>query len=131
LSSADRRRLSWCLPVAIFPSTCWRRIEKCGRPRYYLDLLRERKAQAQGQSAYTPAISVIQGLKAALDLILKMGVDNLVANATLQAGAARAAIKCWGMQIFPRVSGNAVTAFVPPTGVIHQGNENDADRFGV
>jgi len=110
----------------------WRRIEKCGRPRYYLDLLRERKAQAQGQSAYTPAISVIQGLKAALDLILKMGVDNLVANATLQAGAARAAIKCWGMQIFPRVSGNAVTAFVPPTGVDpSKVMKMMRDRFGV
>jgi aspartate aminotransferase-like enzyme len=95
----------------------WQRIEKCSRPRYYLDLMRERKAQAQGQSAYTPAVSLIQGLKAALDLILKMGVDNLVANAALQAGASRAAIKRWGMQIFPRVSGNAVTAFVPPAGV--------------
>lgn len=110
----------------------WRRIEKCGRPRYYLDLKRERKAQAQGQSAYTPAVSIIQGLKSALDLILKMGVDGLVANAGLQAGATRAAILRWGMQVFPRVPGNAVTAFVPPTGV----NPSSVmkmmrDRFGV
>jgi aspartate aminotransferase-like enzyme len=110
----------------------WRRIEKCGRPRYYLDLRRERKAQAQGQSAYTPAISIIQGLKSALDLILKMGVDNLVANAALQAGATRAAIRCWGMQIFPRVSGNAVTAFVPPAGVDpSRVMKMMRDRFGV
>ncbi len=110
----------------------WRRIEKCGRPRYYLDLMRERKAQAQGQSAYTPAISIIQGLKAALDLILKMGVDTLVANAALQAGATRAAIARWGMQIFPRVSGNAVTAFVPPAGVDpSKVMKMMRDRFGV
>ncbi len=110
----------------------WRRIEKCGRPRYYLDLRRERKAQAQGQSAYTPAISIIQGLKSALDLILKMGVDNLVANAALQAGATRAAIRRWGMQIFPRVSGNAVTAFVPPAGVDpSRVMKMMRDRFGV
>ncbi len=110
----------------------WRRIEKCGRPRYYLDLMRERKAQAQGQSAYTPAVSIIQGLKAALDLILKMGVDGLVANAALQAGATRAAIQRWGMQIFPRVSGNAVTAFVPPAGVDpSKVMKMMRDKFGV
>ncbi len=110
----------------------WRRIEKCGRPRYYLDLRRERKAQAQGQSAYTPAVSIIQGLKSALDLILKMGVDGLVANAGLQAGATRAAILRWGMQIFPRVSGNAVTAFVPPPGVDpSKVMKMMRDRFGV
>jgi len=110
----------------------WRRIEKCGRPRYYLDLRRERKAQAQGQSAYTPAVSIIQGLKSALDLILKMGVDGLVANAGLQAGATRAAILRWGMQIFPRVSGNAVTAFVPPAGVDpSKVMKMMRDRFGV
>ena len=110
----------------------WRRIEKCGRPRYYLDLRRERKAQAQGQSAYTPAVSIIQGLKSALDLILKMGVDGLVANAGLQAGATRAAILRWGMQIFPRVSGNAVTAFVPPAGVDpSRVMKMMRDRFGV
>ena len=110
----------------------WRRIEKCGRPRYYLDLRRERKAQAQGQSAYTPAVSIIQGLKSALDLILKMGVDGLVANAGLQAGASRAAILRWGMQIFPRVSGNAVTAFVPPAGVDpSKVMKMMRDRFGV
>ena len=105
------------LAILSINERAWRRIEKCKRPRYYLDLMRERKAQAQGQSAYTPAISLIQGLKSALDLILKMGVDNLVANAALQAGASRAAVQRWGMQIFPRVSGNAVTAFVPPAGV--------------
>jgi aspartate aminotransferase-like enzyme len=110
----------------------WSRIEKCRRPRYYLDLMRERKAQAQGQSAYTPAVSIIQGLKSALDLILKMGVDRLVENAALQAGATRAAIRRWGMQIFPRVSGNAVTAFIPPAGVDpSKVMKMMRDKFGV
>jgi len=98
-------------------SKAWSRIEKCSRPRYYFDLLRERKGQKEGQAAYTPAISVVQGLKAALDHVLRQGADQLVSNAALLAGATRAAVIRWGMKIFPRAPGNAITCFVPPDGV--------------
>ncbi len=83
-------------------SKAWTRIEKCSRPRYYFDLLRERTGQKEGQAAYTPAISVVQGLKTALDHVLQQGADQLVANAALLAGATRAAVIRWGMKIFPR-----------------------------
>jgi len=95
----------------------WKRIENCARPRYYFDLIRERKGQREGQSAFTPAISIIQGLKASLALILEQGVDGLVFNAALQAGATRAAVTRWGMKIFPDCPGDATTAFVPPPGI--------------
>jgi len=98
-------------------SKAWSRIEKCSRPRYYFDLLRERKGQKEGQAAYTPAISVVQGLKAALDYGLRQGIDALVSNAALLAGATRAAVIRCGMKIFPREPGNAITCFVPPEGV--------------
>jgi aspartate aminotransferase-like enzyme len=108
----------------------WRRIGGCRRPRYYFDLAKERKAQREAQTAYTPPISIVQGLDCALELILQHGIDNLVANAALQAGATRAAVARWGMQIFPRCPGNAITAFVPgvdPAKVI----SSIRNRFGV
>lgn len=108
----------------------WKRIEHCTRPRYYFDLLRERKGQKDGQTAYTPAISVIQALKSSIDFIMELGIDNLIANAALQAGATRAAVAQWGMRIFPRFPSNAITAFVPgvdPSKVIMIMQE----RFGV
>ncbi len=95
----------------------WKRMEDCSRPRYYFDLLKERKAQREGQTAFTPAIALIQGLKPALSLMLANGIDSFIANAALQAGATRAAVVRWGMKIFPRVPGSAVTAFSPPQGV--------------
>lgn len=95
----------------------WQRIERCVRPRYYFDLLKEGKAQREGQTAFTPAISLIQGLKRSLDLILEVGIDNFVANAGLQAGSMRAAVNRLGMKIFPRCPSDAVTAFEPPAGV--------------
>src|SRR6266511_4703620 len=34
----------------------WGQIERCASPRFYFDLLRERKGQADGSSAFTPGI---------------------------------------------------------------------------
>jgi aspartate aminotransferase-like enzyme len=110
----------------------WKRIENCGRPRYYFDLLKERKAQRDGQTAFTPAIALIQGLKPALRLMLESGIENFIANAALQAGAMRAAVAQWGMRIFPRIPGDAVTAFCPPAGVeTARVISLMRDRFGV
>ena len=50
-------------------------------PRFYFDLRRERKAQAGGESAFTPAISNVVALRAALAAVEAMGgVDALVAQ---------------------------------------------------
>jgi aspartate aminotransferase-like enzyme len=95
----------------------WARIEHGTRPRYYFDLLRERDAQRRGQTAFTPSIALIQGLRSALNLMLETGIDGFVANAGLQAGATRAAVAAWGMSLFPRQPGDAVTALVTPAGV--------------
>jgi len=110
----------------------WDRIQRCKRPKYYFDLLREQKAQANGQTAFTPSISLIQGLKASLAYILDDGIDCLVANAALQAGATRAAVKSWGMEIFPRNPGDAITVFVPTPGLdLALVIKLMRDRFGV
>jgi aspartate aminotransferase-like enzyme len=110
----------------------WERVEACSRPRYYFDLLKERKSQREGQTAFTPAISIVQGLKPALAAMLEEGIENLVANAALQAGATRAAVASWGMSIFPRVPGNAITAFSTPPGVeTAKVISLMRDRFGV
>jgi aspartate aminotransferase-like enzyme len=95
----------------------WTRIERCSRPRYYFDLLRERDAQRGGQTAFTPSIALIQGLRSALALMLENGIDGFVANAALQAGATRAAATAWGLSLFPKQPGDAVTALVAPAGV--------------
>ncbi|UCH26769.1 MAG: alanine--glyoxylate aminotransferase family protein [Trueperaceae bacterium] len=41
---------------------------------FYLDLRKERKSQSEGQTAYTPAVSLIMGLEAALELLLAEGI---------------------------------------------------------
>lgn len=97
----------------------WSRIERSRAPRFYFDLRRERKAQAGGESAFTPGISHMVALKAALDAVAALGgVNALVRNAGALAGMTRAAAAAIGLPLVaPRHHGNALTALYPPAGI--------------
>ena len=97
----------------------WDRVEATKTPRFYFDLRRERKAQAAGESAFTPAISNVVALKAALDFVdASGGVDALVRNASLLAEATRAAAGALRLPLVaPRHHGDALTALFAPEGL--------------
>src|SRR5688572_13163907 len=70
----------------------WERIDASKSPRFYFDLRKEKKSQVNGATAFTPAISHIVALKAALDFIATLGgVTALVENAGTLAAMSRAA----------------------------------------
>jgi aspartate aminotransferase-like enzyme len=101
----------------------WQRMESAKNPRYYFDLRKERKVAAKGESAYTPAISVIAGLAATLDYIREMGAgdlasgrDALVNNAETMAEMTRAAVQAYGLALFAAEPCAALTAVVSPHG---------------
>lgn len=97
----------------------WERIESAKAPRFYFDLRRERKAQAGGESAFTPAISNMVALRAALEFVKGLGgVDALVKNAGTLAACTRAAAGALGLPLVaPKAHGDALTALYPPSGV--------------
>jgi aspartate aminotransferase-like enzyme len=103
----------------------WESMEISLNPRYYFDLRKERKNQQKSESAYTPAVSLIAGLSAALDFIaaqadgdLAAGRIALVNNAETCAAMTRAAVEALGLKLFaPSAPAAAVTAVLPPAGV--------------
>lgn len=97
----------------------WTRIESARAARFYFDLRRERKAQAGGESAFTPAISNVVALRAGLAAVEAMGgVDALVHNAETLAAATRRAAQALGLPLVaPRDHGDALTALYPPPGI--------------
>ena len=97
----------------------WARIEASKSPRFYFDLRRERKAQSGGESAFTPGISLMVGLKAALDFVASIGgVDSLVKNAATLAAMTRAFAGAVGLPLVaPKAHGDALTALYPPAGI--------------
>jgi len=85
------------------------------RPRFYFDLMRERKGQAKGRSAWTPPISLIQSLEVALQTINGMGIDAMVAHHAAMGRAVRAAVKAIGLELFaPTAPSDALTSITMP-----------------
>ncbi len=103
----------------------WQRLESAKSPRYYFDLRRERKSAAKGESAFTPATSLIAAMGAALDYVRQTGNGDLVAgrvalvdNAELCAEMTRAAAQALELKLFPRTcAAAALTAISSPAGV--------------
>jgi aspartate aminotransferase-like enzyme len=103
----------------------WEAMESSKNPRYYFDLRKERKNAHKGESSYTPAVSLIAGLGAALDYIAAQGGGDLAAgraalvdNAETCAAMTRAAVEAMGLKLFAPVSpAAAATAVLPPPGV--------------
>jgi aspartate aminotransferase-like enzyme len=103
----------------------WQRMESAKSPRYYFDLRKERKAAAKGESAFTPATSLIAALAAALEFVGKMGDGDvalgrkrLVDGAELYAEMTRAAVAALGLALFsPSCPAAALTAVKSPAGM--------------
>lgn len=97
----------------------WKAMETARTPRFYFDLRRERKSQAEGETAFTPATALIAALNAALEYIESIGGrPGLTANAELLAAATRAAAEALGLRRFGNgVPAGALTAVRPPEGM--------------
>ncbi|GAV24086.1 soluble hydrogenase, 42 kDa subunit [Carboxydothermus islandicus] len=70
-------------------------------PKFYFSLPAAKKALAEWNTAYTPAVSLFFGLEAALDLILEEGLDNVIKRHKLLARACREGVKALGLKLFP------------------------------
>ena len=97
----------------------WQRIQSAKAPRFYFDLLRERKAQVNFESAFTPPISLVVALEAAIrELDAIGGVDALVKNAATLAAMTRGAAHALGLPLLAPVDhGDALSALKPPPGI--------------
>ncbi len=96
----------------------WGLIGKSKLPRFYFDFAKERKNQVKGETAYTPATTLVIGLHAALEYVKRIGRENLIANAALLAEASRAAAQALGLKLFAESSpANAATAVCAPAGM--------------
>ena len=56
-------------------------------PRYYFDLRKELKAQVDDQTAWTAPVSLVVGLREALEMILDEGLARGASRATRRSRA--------------------------------------------
>jgi alanine-glyoxylate transaminase / serine-glyoxylate transaminase / serine-pyruvate transaminase len=88
-------------------------------PRCFFDFRDMRKANAQGFFPYTPATTLLRGLRASIDMLLEEGLDKVFIRHRRLADAVRAAVRAWGLGVCARGAewqSDTVTAVVVPEG---------------
>ena len=94
-------------------------------PRSYWDWQEMIAFNAKGFFPYTPASTLLYGLKEAIAMLNEEGLDNVFARHQRLAAACRAAVKGWGLEVLcvdPKLYSPILTGILMPAG-------HDADNF--
>lgn len=95
----------------------WSRIENSKLPKFYFNFKKYKKAWGDTDTPFTSAITLVIGLKKAVEKINKQGVDNVIKEHQEQARAFREACKVMGLEIFSKSPSSAVTGVKVPEGM--------------
>ena len=111
----------------------WAVIEKITAPGVYLSLKAYRKTLAENDVPYTPAITLIRGLKVSLDMIHAIGIEKVWARTALMAKAVREAMKAHGLAVYSRRPSDSVTGIMYPEGIEDKKFRNKVlrDKWGA
>ncbi len=105
------------LSILYYSEKAEKRLDTSDLPKYYFDVKAETKKQRQGQTAYTPAISLIIALNESLNLILDEGLENLEKRHAVMAEATRQAVKELGLKLLSESPANSATGVYAPEGI--------------
>jgi aspartate aminotransferase-like enzyme len=96
----------------------WERTKQATLPRFYFDLNLERKNQQKGSGAFTPAVSLIFGARASLEMMQREGLDKVYARHARMSRATRAAATALGLKLLaPDSPSPAATGVYLPDGI--------------
>jgi len=97
----------------------WKANAQAKMPRYYWDFAKAKSFLDKGQTPWTPALTTIYALAAALELFEREGLANIVARHARVGAKARDGVKSLGLSLFPEDScaSNTVTAVKAPEGL--------------
>jgi len=93
-------------------------------PSSYFNFHDMLKMNEQGYFPYTPAATLLRGLRASIDMLTDEGLSNVVARHRRLANGVRAAIDAWGLRncaVAPKWHSDTVTAIMVPDG--HNAND--------
>ena len=87
-------------------------------PKYYLDLTAERKWVVKNEAHFTPAVSLVIGLREVLRMLEREGLPDVFRRHDRLARATRAGVEALGLGLFAKATPSpAITAVVAPRGV--------------
>jgi alanine-glyoxylate transaminase/serine-glyoxylate transaminase/serine-pyruvate transaminase len=89
-------------------------------PRVFFDFADMQRANATGYFPYTPALTLLYGLRESLDMLLAEGLGEVYARHRRLADGVRAAVSAWGLELCardPSWYSDTVTAVMTPPDV--------------
>lgn len=95
----------------------WEFSKKSKLPRFYFNWTKELTNLQKNQTNFTPAISLIVGLRESLRIIKEEGLENVFKRINTLAYATREGAKALGLKVFAKTPSPAVTAIMAPEGI--------------
>jgi aspartate aminotransferase-like enzyme len=96
----------------------WGHVKTSRLPKYYFDLTAEWKALSRNEAHFTPAVSIVLGLREVLRMIEAEGLPNVFKRHERLARATRSGAEALGLSLFAKSSPSpALTAVVAPRGL--------------
>ncbi len=92
----------------------WKAIETSELPKFYFNFKKYKKAYIDTDTPFTSAITLVLGLKKAVETINAKGIDNVIAEHRKLGMAFKAASKALGLEIFSKSPSDAVTGIIVP-----------------
>jgi aspartate aminotransferase-like enzyme len=106
------------LALVALSEKAWKFADQSNCPHFYFDLKKERKNLANQTSAYTPAVSLVIGLRAVLKSFKEEGIENVHKRHNRLARATRAATKALGLKmVAPDAPADSLTGVFLPDGI--------------
>ena len=105
------------LAFAAVSEKAWKVIENTKTSNFYFSYKKAKAALDKNDTAFTPAVTLIIGLKKSLDMIKEETIEKIWKRHEDNAASMRAAVEAIGLKLFSSNPANAVTAVVIPEGV--------------
>ncbi|MBI3825756.1 MAG: alanine--glyoxylate aminotransferase family protein [Candidatus Rokubacteria bacterium] len=106
------------LGFAALSEKAWERAKTSTLPKYYFDIAVERRFVARNEARFTPAVSLVIGLREVLRMLADEGLANVFKRHDRLARATRAGVEALGLELFARATPSpALTAVVAPRGI--------------
>ncbi len=109
----------------------WKSIDAIEAPCFYLNLKAYRKSLAKDDTPYTGPVSLIRGLKVAVDMINDIGIEKIWSRCAVMASAMRTAGQAIGMKVFSQQPSDSVTGLLYPEGVGDEFRSKLKEKYGV
>ena len=106
------------LAFCAFSDKAWAHAKASRLPKFYFDIAAERRFVSRNECRFTPAVSIVVGLREVLKMLEVEGLPNVFRRHERLARATRSGAEALGLELFAKAHPSpALTAVMAPRGI--------------